>query len=67
MFSLHVLMDDESMEGAENPGAQDDKQDDQGGGGLAGIASRFTIFDGEIGVGDGAAGSYVDSSCASGA
>ena len=58
-------MGDENMEGAENPGAQDDEQDDHSSDGLAAIASCLTIFDGEIGAGGVAAGSYVDSSCAS--
>jgi len=43
-------MDDERMEGAVHQGTQDDKQDDQSGDALAGIASRFPIFDGDIGV-----------------
>ena len=59
-------MGDKRMEGAENPGAQDDKQDNQSGDGLAGIASRFTILADEIGVGGVAAGNYEESLCASG-
>ena len=42
-----VLMDDENMEYAVNETAQDG----QSGDGLAGIMSRFPIFDGYIGVG----------------
>ena len=60
-------MDGERVEGAENPGAQDDKQDDQSGDGLAGIARSFMILAGDIGAGCVAARSYVDSLCASGA
>ncbi len=50
-------MGDESMEGAVNEAAQDDQQDDQADDSFAGIACRFTIFDGDSGVGSIAAGS----------
>ena len=54
---LCSLMDDERMEGAVNEAAQDDQQDDQADDSFAGIACRFTIFDGDSGVGSIAAGS----------
>ena len=60
-----MLMDDERMEGAVDQGAHDDKQDDQGGDGLAGIARHLTLFDGDSGVGGVVPGSYIDSWCAS--
>ena len=61
---LHTLMDDESVENAVNQGAQDTKQDGQGGDGPVGIARRLMIFDGDSGVDCVASGNYVDSSCA---